>query len=191
MYLAKPSTNEPILTRTMSALDLRHPKLRNNLFFKQADLSKIRRSWQIHHESISELDEGIHLSLTIFAGCYMSSLCVMFSIGRRLLANARLLNEFDTGLLYAHGEGRANTTAKNKFTNYIGYQRTSDGEHRTRLAVKNRQGYTFLTEDKEGKTITTENCWGKEEPLMKDVLAAYQAQWGITVKNTKSEDEAE
>ncbi|KAF5548967.1 hypothetical protein FMEXI_4492 [Fusarium mexicanum] len=92
---------------------------------------------------------------------------------------------------YAHGEGRASTTTGNKFPNYIAYQRTSDGEHRTRLAIKTKNVYYFLSADKGGEHITTEKCWGQEEPLMKDVLGAYQAQWGIPITNTRSEDEAE
>ncbi|KAF5621979.1 hypothetical protein F52700_10854 [Fusarium sp. NRRL 52700] len=93
---------------------------------------------------------------------------------------------------FTHGEGRAGTTTGNKSPNYIAYQRMSNGEHRTRLAIKTSQGRRyFLTADKEGKSITTEKYWGVEEPLMKDVLGAYQTQWGIPVTNTRSEDEDE
>ncbi|KAF5966166.1 hypothetical protein FBULB1_11795 [Fusarium bulbicola] len=91
---------------------------------------------------------------------------------------------------YAHGEGRATTATGNQPPNYIAYQRTSDGENRTRLAIKTTRAYYFLTTDR-GKCITTEKCWGKEEPLMKDVLGAYHTEWGIPVTNTRSEDEAE
>ncbi|KAG5748475.1 hypothetical protein H9Q72_005319 [Fusarium xylarioides] len=92
---------------------------------------------------------------------------------------------------YAHGEGRGGTTKKNKYPTYIAYQRTSDGEHRTRLAIKINRHPHFLTADEGEESITTEICWGKEAPLMKDVLEAYQAHWGIAVDKTQSEEEAE
>ncbi|RBR05290.1 hypothetical protein FVER53590_01764 [Fusarium verticillioides] len=92
---------------------------------------------------------------------------------------------------YAHGEGRGNSTKANKFPTSIAYRQTSDGEHQTRLAIEVDGIHHFLTADKRGESITTEMCWGKEAPLMKDVLGAYQTQWGILGDKTRSEEEAE
>ncbi|KAL7757397.1 hypothetical protein ACKLNR_011924 [Fusarium oxysporum f. sp. zingiberi] len=93
-------------------------------------------------------------------------------------------------MYYAHFTP-SNTNTNNKFPNYIAYQRMRDGEHRSRLTVKTSKGHYSLTADKEKSKVTTEKCWGKEEPLMKDVPKTYQVQWGVSVKKTQSGDEAE